>query len=98
MENGHIAGTLTLQQRLHDPQTVAALTRLLDGIDTLEQTVNTLTRLLEQGAGLVSMATDTVAAAFRQAAAAGVDVAARLRAALQMAEKLTAPDCLNKVK
>ena len=97
MENGHIDGTLTLQQRLNDPQTAAALTRLLDRIDTLEQTVNTLARLLEQGPGLVSMATDTVDDAFRQAAAAGVDVDARLRAALQMAEKLTAPDMVEKL-
>ncbi|MCA9993928.1 MAG: hypothetical protein KDE29_23270, partial [Anaerolineales bacterium] len=79
MENGHIDGTLTLQQRLNDPQTAAALTRLLDRIDTLEQTVNTLARLLEQGPGLVSIAADSVDDAFRQATAAGVDVDARLR-------------------
>ena len=97
MENGHIDGTLTLQQRLNDPQTAAALTRLLDRIDTLEQTVNTLARLLEQGPGLVSIAADSVDDAFRQATAAGVDVDARLRAALQMAEKLTAPDMVAKL-
>ena len=80
---------------MNDPQTAAALTRLLDRIDTLEQTVNTLARLLEQGPGLVSIAADSVDDAFRQATAAGVDVDARLRAALQMAEKLTAPDMVQ---
>ena len=48
MENGQsVNGTAVLQQKLNDPNTVAALTRLLDRIDSLEQTVNTLATTIE---------------------------------------------------
>lgn len=86
-----------LQAKLNSPQTVAALTRLLDRIDTLEQTVNSLATVVEQGPGMMSMVTDMADDAFRSASSSGVDIDARLRTALSIAEKLTAPGIADKL-
>jgi len=80
-----------LQQRLNDPSTVASLTRLLDRIDSLEQTVDKLTDALNQAPGMISMMTDVADEKARIAAESGIDVDERLRSALVIAEKLTEP-------
>lgn len=82
---------LQLQERLTSEHTILALTRLLDRIDGLEQTVQTLVTTIEQAPGFVSMVTDTVDEAYNQANQSGVDIEARLKAGLAMADKLTAP-------
>jgi hypothetical protein len=64
--------------------------------DMVEKLDRLLT-LVDQAPGLISMTTDMADDAFRQAAARGVDVDARLRAALQIAEKLTAPDMVERL-
>ena len=56
-----------------------------------------LLTLVDQAPGLVSMATDTVDDAFPGRCRGRVDVDARLRAALQIAEKLTAPDMMERL-
>lgn len=80
-----------LQQRLSDPSTVASLTRLLDRIDSLEETVDKLTDALDQAPGMISMMTDVADEKARMAAESGIDVDERLRSALVIAEKLTEP-------
>jgi hypothetical protein len=97
MENAQLNGSATLQARLNEPQTVAALTRLLDRIESLEHTVNTLADLAEQGPGMAGMVGDMADEAVRRAAARGVDVEERLKVALELAEKLTAPEMVTKL-
>jgi hypothetical protein len=43
MEHASANGVMELQQRLNNPDTAAALNRLLDRIESLEQAVTTLT-------------------------------------------------------
>ncbi len=84
-------GASELQARLNDPHTLAALTRLLDRIDQLEQTVTLLSEAVEQGPAAVAMVTDTVDDMALLAADRGIDVDERLRSALGILEKLTEP-------
>ena len=81
-----------LQERLTNEQTLMALTRLLDKVESLEQSVNALTQAPAMLAMVADMADETVG----NAAARGVDVEARLQAGLSMAEKLTAPETMAK--
>ena len=97
MQSMPINGSATLQAKLNEPQTVAALTRLLDRIESLEQTVNTLADLVQQGPGMAAMVGDMVDETVRSAAARGVDVEQRLQTALTLAEKLTAPEMVDKL-
>jgi uncharacterized protein (UPF0335 family) len=97
MESGQVNGTAVLQAKLNEPNVVGALTRLLDRIDSLEQTVEKLTTAVEQAPGMMAMAADAVDDVYAQAAAKGVDVDARLRTALAMAERLTAPEMLARL-
>lgn len=96
MNNGS-NGVATLQARLNEPQTAAALNRLLDRIETLEQTVGRLADALEQAPGMVAMLGDMADETIRQASTRGVNIEARLRAALTIAEKLTAPETTAKL-
>jgi uncharacterized protein YjgD (DUF1641 family) len=86
-----------LQSRLNEERTVQAIDRLLDRIDTLEQAVDKLTTAMELGPGMVSMATDVVDESIRKAAEKGVDIEQRLGNALALAEKLTAPEMVEKL-
>ena len=97
MQSMPMNGSATLQAKLNEPQTVAALTRLLDRIESLEQTVNTLADLVQQGPGMAAMVGDMVDETVRSAAARGVDVEQRLQTALTLAEKLTAPEMVDKL-
>ncbi len=86
-----------IQQRLSEEETLHSIHRLLDRIDTLEKAVEKLTILMSQGPGLLSMAADTIDESYRQAAQNGIDLEQRMGVALQMAEKLTAPEMLEKL-
>ncbi|MCB9265924.1 MAG: DUF1641 domain-containing protein [Lewinellaceae bacterium] len=101
-DNGNPAWTETeagqqLQERLSSEKTLMALDHLLQRIDTLEKGVERLSTLLEQGPGLVSMAVDTVDDTYRRATQQGVDIEERLSSALHMAEKLTAPEMVERI-
>lgn len=87
-----------LQERLSDERTLASLDHLLERIGTLEQAVDRLATLMEQGPGLVSMAADTVDETYRQATARGVDLEQRLSNAAHLAEKLTAPETIERIE
>ncbi len=86
-----------LQARLNDERTVNALNRLLDRIDTLEESVNTLTTTIEQGPMFVSMLTDTVDETVRQSAENGIYLEQRLQTGLALLERLTEPKTAEKL-
>jgi uncharacterized protein YjgD (DUF1641 family) len=84
-------GTPSLEKRLHEPDTAAALNRLLDRLDTIERAVDTLERIETQLPGALSTATDVVDAELTRAADRGVVLDERAGEALRLAEKLTEP-------
>lgn len=86
-----------LQERLQDPETAAALNRILDRLDTLESAIDRLSSMMEKAPGLVSMAVDTVDDEVARAADAGVDIDARLRAGMALAERITDPATMAKL-
>lgn len=71
---------LTMAERLTSPEMMTQL--------------NSLLLMIEQAPGLTAMAVDVLDDTYRQAAESGVDIDGRLRAALDIAEKLTAPDMM----
>jgi len=85
------------QEKLTDEHTLTVLNRLLDKIDSLEQTVEKIAIATEQGPGYVSMVTDMVDETVRNSAARGVDIEQRLGTALHLAERLTAPETVEKL-
>ncbi len=84
-------GVDALQVRLNDPGTVDALNRLLDRIDTLEESVDKLSNAAGQAPQMVAMMADIADESSRDAAARGIDIDARLHSLLGIAEKLTEP-------
>lgn len=86
-----------LQARLSEDRTLEALDRLLQRIETLESAVANLTVLMQQGPGLVAMAGDMVDEAYRKSDEAGISIDARLKNALFIAEKLTAPKMVDQL-
>lgn len=80
----------SLQERLQEPETTAALHRLLDRLDALERSVDMLAQVADQAPAALAMMTDTVDDTYRRAAASGIDLEDRLQNALELAEKLTA--------
>lgn len=91
MDTTHTNGAVALQERLNDPETTATLNRLLDRIDTLEQTVATLTDTVQQAPGMVAMVTDIVDETYREAQASGMDLDQQLKGGLSLLHKLTEP-------
>lgn len=86
-----------LQKRLNEDQTLHSLDHILERIGTLENAVDRLATLIEQGPGMLSMAADVADETYRQAAARGIYLEQRLGNALQLAEKLTAPETVEKI-
>lgn len=86
-----------LQERLNNEKTLRALDHLLARIDTLETAVDRLATLMEQGPGMISMAADTVDETARRAADNGIYLEERLSNALHLAERLTAPETVEKI-
>lgn len=86
-----------LQARLSSEKTLKALDHLLARIDTLEQAVERLADIMQQGPGLVSMATDSIDETVKVAAAKGIDLEERLANALHLAEQLTSPQMVNQL-
>ena len=86
-----------LYNRLNDEKIVASLDRLLDRLDAVEQAVSNLTTLMQQGPGLVAMTMDMADEAVKSADKKGISIDERLNAALQIAEKLTTPEMVEKL-
>lgn len=86
-----------LQESLSNQNTLGSIDRLLNRIDTLEKAVEKLTTVIEQGPGLMSITMDAIDDGVKRSADRGVDINQRLGAALQIAEKLTAPAMVEKL-
>lgn len=82
-----------LESRLNEEQVVSAMNRILDRLDVIESSLNTL----HDAPGMISMVTDMTDAAVRSASDRGLDIDERLRSALAIAEKLTAPVMVEKI-
>lgn len=93
--NIHTNGALTVLERVNQPDTAAALNRLLDRIDALEQAVTTLADTIQQAPAVMAMAGDMVDEAWRMAAAQGIDLEARARTGLRLLNKLTEPQVVS---
>ena len=86
-----------LYNRLNEEKIVSSLDRLLDRLDAVEQAVANLTTLMQQGPGLVAMTMDMADEAVKSADKNGISIDERLATALQIAEKLTAPEMVEKL-
>lgn len=78
-----------LEERLKEPQTAAAIHRLLDNIDTLEASLKNISEMTTQAPALIAMAGDTLDGTIKQANANGIDVNERLQNVAGMAEQLS---------
>ncbi|HFA47685.1 MAG TPA: hypothetical protein ENJ95_01560, partial [Bacteroidetes bacterium] len=83
--------------RFSEERTLNAIDHLLARIDTLDKAVENLTTFMRQGPGLVAMKVDMVDEMYREADAKGVNIDERLKGALDIAEKLTAPEMVEKL-
>ncbi len=86
-----------LQESLANEKVLRGIDHLLSRIETLEQAVDKLSILLEKGPGLLSIAADMTDEEIQKASKRGVDIEQSLGNALHLAEKLTAPDMMEKV-
>lgn len=86
-----------VQARLSEPRTLEAIDHLLKRIDTLESAVDKLSDVMRQGPGMVAMLGDMADETYRQVDARGVSIDERLKNALTIAEKLTAPEMVAKI-
>ena len=84
-------GAPSLEKRLHDPETVEKLNRLLDRLDTIERAVGAIERLERQLPMALSTATDVLDDELTRAADRGVVLDERAGQALRLAETLTEP-------
>ena len=85
--DAHVRSSVQLVESLTEPRTVATLSRLLDRLDTVDASLGAMEQLPDLAAGAV----DTVDRLMGALASQGIDVDARLRASLVLAEKLTDP-------
>lgn len=86
-----------LQAHLSEERTLAAIDRLLDRLDTVEQAVERLSTMMQQGPGMTAMFADMADEAYRKADANGISIDQRLKNALAIAEKLTSPEMTQKL-
>lgn len=86
-----------LEETLTNQRILAGLDNLLNRIDTLENAVDRLSVAIEQGPGMVSMVADIADDTYKNAAENGVDIEQRLANALKVAERLTAPQMMEKI-
>ncbi len=82
-----------LEARLNDEKVVNAMNRILDRLDVIESSLDKI----HEAPGMISMVADMADDAVRTASNNGVDIDERLRAALAIAEKLTAPSMVEKI-
>ena len=80
-----------LRARLDDPQTIAALNRLLDRVESLDKMMGMAEELVQQGPGLAAVVADSVDELYADAARSGTDLETVLNNALQVATHLQNP-------
>jgi len=77
-----------------DERVIAALERVEARLERLEQRLDGASKLAEAAPGAIAMAGDTFDSAVASLARRGVDVDARLQAALALLERVSAPETL----
>lgn len=82
-----------LEARLNDERVVNAMNRILDRLDVIESSLDKI----HEAPGMISMVADMADDAVRTASSNGIDFDERLRSALAIAEKLTAPAMVDKI-
>jgi len=82
-----------LEARLNDERVVSAMNRILDRLDVIESSLDKI----HEAPGMISMVADMADDAVKTASNNGVDFDERLRSALAIAEKLTAPAMVDKI-
>ena len=87
-----------VKARFESESTLNGIDHLLERIQTLEKAVDRLSDLMEQGPGLVSIATDSIDEAFTRAHKKQINLEERLSNALHLAERLTAPNMVEKLE
>ena len=88
-------GAASLEERLNDPQTTKALHRILDRLDAIEEAVDGLATAVDQAPQAANLVTDMVDDTYRTAEEHGVDLDERIQLALQLTERLTAPETVG---
>lgn len=83
--------TTQLQRRLNDPEVNAALVRIVERINELEETLDSVTSLAKKLPAMTATFTDVADDTYSQLQAAGIDLEQRTRQALTLVEQLTAP-------
>ena len=89
--DARLRSSVELVEALTEPRTVEVMGRLVDRIELVDQSL----MMLEQVPDLAAGAVDTVDRLVAAAAASGIDIDARLRASLTLAERLTNPDTVE---
>jgi uncharacterized protein YjgD (DUF1641 family) len=77
---------------------VAALERLEKRLDRIESRLDEVSALRREAPAMLAMITDTADSAAARAAERGVDIDARLRAALSLVERVTAPETMAMIE
>jgi uncharacterized protein YjgD (DUF1641 family) len=86
-----------VKARLAEEKTLLALDKILARLDTVEEAVSGLATVMHQGPGMVAMVADMADEAYRRTDANGVNLETRLKGALEIADKLTAPAMVDKL-
>lgn len=86
-----------VKARLAEEKTLLALDKILARLDTVEEAVSGLATAMHQGPGMVAMVADMADEAYRRTDANGVNLETRLKGALEIADKLTAPAMVDKL-
>lgn len=92
MTTTELTGSNVLAQRLADPQVQESLARLLDRADQLERTLARADELVESIPALTATTVDVIDDVARRCADSGIDVDERMRQAVGLLERLTAPE------
>ena len=86
-----------LRESLSKERVLQGIDHLLKRIDTLEKAVESLTTIINQGPGMVSMATDILDETARRAIDRGISIEEQLANGLVIAEKITSPEMMEKL-
>lgn len=88
-------GLALLQERINEPETAERLSRLLDRLESIENTLERVEEAVSQGPALVSTLADIADDAADRAHESGIDLDQRIRLSLALADKLTEPTTVD---
>lgn len=91
-EAGH-----AIKAHLENEHTLTALSKIMDRLDTIEQAIDQLGNAIQQGPGMVEMATDVVDQTVKQLNDKGIDLENRAQQVATLVEKLTEPQTITQL-